>query len=129
MSSTMLYRRLGKYIREKNLPITPEQFRVLTHLWRNDQCTQQQLAECTNRDRANVTRIIDILEREGIVERRDHEADRRAFRIALTDKGKALEAEAIACGELAIQDALAGVPREEVETCTRVLKQIITNLR
>jgi DNA-binding MarR family transcriptional regulator len=63
---TALYRRLAKYMREKNLPITPDQFRVLTNLWQQDGKSQQALATSSNRDRANVTRLLDILEREGL---------------------------------------------------------------
>jgi DNA-binding MarR family transcriptional regulator len=126
---TSVYRRLSKYMKEKDLPITPDQFRVLTHLWQNDGCSQQDLAVGTNRDRANVTRIIDILEREGIVKRTDHETDRRAFKIILTQKGKNLQQGAAECGQLAIKDALKGINKEEIEICMQVLKKTIDNLK
>jgi DNA-binding MarR family transcriptional regulator len=126
---TSVFRQLGRYLSEKELPITPDQFRVLTHLWQNDGCSQQELAISSNRDRANVTRIIDILEREGIVERKDHEADRRVFRIFLTNKGKDLQEEAAICGQSAIKDALKGIPKEDVEICMKVLRQTIENLK
>jgi DNA-binding MarR family transcriptional regulator len=116
-------------MKEKELPITPEQFRVLTHLWQHEGCSQQDLAVSSDRDRANVTRIIDILEREGIVERREHETDRRVFRIQLTEKGKSLQCEAGACGQAAIDDALKGIPEKDVEVCMAVLKKSIENLR
>lgn len=126
---TYVFRQLGKYLKEKNLPITPDQFRVLTHLWQNDGCSQQELALGSNRDRANVTRIIDILEREGIVERKDHEQDRRVFRICLTEKGKELEVQAALCGKLAIDDALKNIDKKDIEVCMKVLKQTIANLK
>jgi DNA-binding MarR family transcriptional regulator len=125
---TYVFRQLAKHMKEKNLPITPDQFRVLTHLWRNDGCSQQELAIGTLRDRANVTRIIDILEREGIVERTDHETDRRIFKIQLTEKGKALEKDAMACGQAAIDDALKGVSKSDLESCMKVLNKTIENL-
>jgi len=126
---TYVFRQLAKHMKEKNLPITPDQFRVLTHLWRNDGCSQQELAIGTLRDRANVTRIIDILEREGIVERTDHETDRRIFKIQLTKKGKALEEDAMACGQSAIDDALKGISKSDLEICMKVLNKTIENLR
>ena len=125
---TYVFRQLAKHMKEKNLPITPDQFRVLTHLWRNDGCSQQELAIGTLRDRANVTRIIDILEREGIVERTDHETDRRIFKIQLTKKGKALEEDAMACGQAAIDDALKGISKSDLEICMKVLNKTIENL-
>jgi DNA-binding MarR family transcriptional regulator len=125
---TALYRRLGKYMKENNMPITPDQFRVLTHLWQHDGCSQQDLAVGSNRDRANVTRIIDILEREGIVERRNHETDRRAYRIYLTQKGKSIEKQAANCSIKAINDALQGLTPKEIEMATTVLRKTIANL-
>lgn len=126
---TSVYRQLGKYLKEKNLPITPDQFRVLTHLWQNNGCSQQELALGSNRDRANVTRIIDILEREGIVERKDHENDRRIYRIHLTKKGKELEKEAALCAKQSIDDALKGITQKEIEICLNVLNKTIENLK
>ena len=125
---TYVFRRLAKHMKEKNLPITPDQFRVLTHLWQNDGCSQQELAVCSLRDRANVTRIIDILEREGLVKRMIHETDRRIYKILLTEKGKALENDALACGQSAIDDALKGVSKSDLEVCMKVLNKTIANL-
>ena len=88
VAHTALVRHLAKLMKAKNLPISPEQFSVLSHLWQKDGRPQNELAICTNRNRANVTRIIDILERDGIVERRDHAVDRRVFNIFLTEKVK-----------------------------------------
>lgn len=126
---TYVFRQLAKHMRKKNLPITPDQFRVLTHLWQNDGCSQQELAAGSLRNRANVTRIIDILEREGIVERTAHESDRRIFRIQLTKIGKALKKEAMVCGQLAVDDALKGVSKKDLEICMKVLNKTIENLK
>jgi DNA-binding MarR family transcriptional regulator len=125
---TAVYRRLAQYMTENNLPITPDQFRLLTHLWQSDGLSQQELAVGSNRDKANVTRIIDILEREGIVERRDHENDRRIYRIYLTAKGKKLEVAAAECAQAALEDAQKGISKAEMDTCITVLRKTIENL-
>lgn len=125
---TSIFRRLAKYMKDKDLPITPDQFRVLSFLWQNDGCSQQEIAKGSNRDRANVTRIIDILEREGIVKRVNHETDRRIFRVFLTELGKKLEEPAAECGQLAIADALAGINKKDIDICMAVLKKTIQNL-
>jgi len=65
---TGMFSYLNRLMREEGLPITPDQFRVLTHLWEKEGLKQHELATCTNRNRANVTRIIDILEKKEIVE-------------------------------------------------------------
>jgi|WetSurMetagenome_2_1015567.scaffolds.fasta_scaffold177706_2 DNA-binding MarR family transcriptional regulator len=95
----------------------------------NDGCSQQQLAVSSLRDRANVTRIIDILEREGIVKRMKHETDCRIFKILITEKGKALEKDAMVCGQSALDDALNGVSKSGLEVCMEVLNKTIVNLQ
>ena len=128
VAHTSMFRYLSKLMKNQNLPITPEQFSVLSHLWQKDGLQQTELALCTNRNRANVTRIIDILEREGIVERRDDENDRRVFRIYLTDKGKSLREVTAKCAEQSIKDSLKGLTKDEVDTCTKVLLKIKSNV-
>jgi DNA-binding MarR family transcriptional regulator len=128
VAHTSMFRYLGKLMKEQELPITPEQFSVLSHLWQKDGLQQTELALCTNRNRANVTRIIDILEREDIVERRDDENDRRVFRIYVTEKGKSLRGVTAKCAEQSIKDSLKGLTKNEVEACTRVLLKIKRNV-
>ncbi|MBL7942777.1 MAG: MarR family transcriptional regulator [Flavobacteriales bacterium] len=125
---TSMFRHLSKLMKARKLPITPEQFSVLSHLWQRDGLQQNELALCTNRNRANVTRILDILEREGIVERRDDEKDRRVFRIYLTAKGKSLREVTAICAEQSIKDSLKGLSKEEIDICTKVLLKIKRNV-
>jgi DNA-binding MarR family transcriptional regulator len=125
---TALFRHLSKLMKEQNLPITPDQFRVLSFLWQKDGVSQIELARFTNRNRANVTRIIDILEREGVVERRDDDNDRRVFRIYLTKKGKSLRDQTAKCAAQSIEDALEGVDKADIKTCVKVLLKVISNV-
>jgi DNA-binding MarR family transcriptional regulator len=125
---TNLFKHLSKLMKAAELPITPEQFGLMTHLWKQDGLTQQELAVLTCRDRANVTRIIDILEREEIVERRDDINDRRVFKIFLTKKGKSLEDGTADCAKQAIKEATQGSTKEEIEICMKVLRRTIENL-
>lgn len=48
---------------------------------------QSQLAEITGKDNPTLTRIIDLLCKKGLTERRAHPTDRRCFVIHLTDTG------------------------------------------
>jgi DNA-binding MarR family transcriptional regulator len=128
MAHTAMFRHLARLMKEKNLPITPDQFRVLSHLWQMDGRQQSELAACTNRNRANVTRIIDILEREGVVTRQDDPSDRRVFRIFLTEFGRQLKTDTAQCAEQSIEDALKDVSPEEREITMAVLQKIIKNV-
>ena len=128
VAHTSLVRHLSKLMKETGLPITPEQFSVLSHLWQKDGLQQSELALCTNRNRANVTRVIDILEREGIVERKDDQNDRRVFKIYLTSKGKSLRVATAKCAAQAIQDSLKGLTKSEIAIATKVLLKVRSNV-
>lgn len=128
VAHTAMFRHLSALMKQHNLPITPDQFRLLSHLWQKDGLQQNELALCTNRNRANVTRVIDILEREGIVERKDDSNDRRVFRIYLTEKGKSIKEQTAKCASQSIKDALKGITKNEIEICTNVLLKIKKNI-
>ena len=55
VAHTSMFRYLSKLMKNQNLPITPEQFSVLSHLWQKDGLQQTELALCTNRNREKVS--------------------------------------------------------------------------
>src|SRR5919109_2924062 len=69
----------------------------------------------------NVTVIVDQLEKEGLVERLDEPADRRAFRIRLTKSGERTFAEMARAHEEWVVDMLSGLSRREQDELLRLL--------
>ena len=69
----------------------------------------------------NVTAIVDQLEKEGLVERLDEPADRRAFRIRLTRAGEKSFAEMAREHEEWVVDMLSGLSRREQDDLLRLL--------
>ena len=69
----------------------------------------------------NVTAIVDQLEKEGLVERLDEPADRRAFRIRLTRTGEKSFAEMARAHEEWLVDLLSGLSRREQDDILRLL--------
>lgn len=72
------------------LGITPNRFGVLVHLARQEGRTQQQLATALGLHRNSMVGMIDDLEERGLVERRRHPDDRRAYAIHLTPAAREL---------------------------------------
>lgn len=66
------------------LGITPNRFGVLAQLARQEGRTQQELATALGLHRNSMVGLIDDLESRGLVERRRHPDDRRAYAIHLT---------------------------------------------
>src|SRR5256885_7236847 len=69
----------------------------------------------------NITAIVDQLEKEGLVERLDEPADRRAFRIRLTRAGERGFAEMARAHEEWVVELLARLSRREHDELLRLL--------
>lgn len=82
---------LRRCFREAGIEVTSEQWSLLCRLWEKEGRSQKELAECTFKDTANITRMIDVLEKKDIVYRERDKKDRRTYRIYLTDKGRQLK--------------------------------------
>ena len=68
--------------------MTADQFVLLALLSEQDGITQQQLAHRASSDPNTTRAMLVLLENRGLVKRRRHPTDGRAFRITLTRKGR-----------------------------------------
>lgn len=85
---SLICRKFTKFlnIELKNAGITPAELSYLNYLLEQNGMTQDELAKASCVDKAAVTRVIQTLEKKGVVERRADEMDKRANRIYITDK-------------------------------------------
>jgi DNA-binding MarR family transcriptional regulator len=77
----------------------------------------------------NVTGITDQLEREGLVTRVTHPADRRAFTVRLTPAGRRQFARMAAAHETWIVEMLGGLSEAEQEQIHRLLAKLKAHLQ
>jgi len=103
-------------------------FNVLFVLWRNQGVTQGDLPKLVDIDKATLTPIIDALEREGFIERRQDAADRRRNNLFLTAKGRAHEKPLMDRATEVVAAALQGVTPEELAILRRGLLAMLLNL-
>ncbi len=82
---------INSAFQKNGLNVTSEQWGVLKCLWQKEGISQTEIAEKVNKDKASVTRILDIMQRNNLILRCNDEHDRRSYRIFLTDNGKNLE--------------------------------------
>ena len=114
--------------RVKSLGLTRSQWWVLNHLYRRDGVTQTELAETLEIEKPTLGRLLDRLEAKGWVRRADDAADRRAWRVYLTDEVEpAMRTLRVVAAELR-RDALAGLSAAERERFVDTLLTIKTNL-
>lgn len=85
---------LQKQLTEAGFDLTVDQWVLVDHIFRKQGISQNELAELTFKDPPTVTRIIDLLEKKGLVERGPAAGDRRKFNLYLTKNGEVIYNEA-----------------------------------
>lgn len=128
-ASTAIARRLQKHFKQQGLDITIEQWSVLYHLWKEDGISQQELCSATFRDKPSITRLVDNLEKLKLVKRVSSKEDRRMNLIYLTDTAQQLHEQSMELATLTLNEALEGVPPEQIELCKQVLQRVYDNLK
>lgn len=108
--------------------VAPGQLAVLQRLWEGDGLTQAELARAVRVEQPTMARTLDRMARDGLIERVPSKADRRAFNVRLTLRGRALrravESEAAALERA----ALAALKRGEGQALAKALEQVAASL-
>lgn len=117
------YQRAWALMREEieQFELTPPQFGLLAFLWREDGQTQTELSENGQIDRTTIGGLIDRLEKIGLVERRPHPQDRRAYKIHLTARGRELEGPLTECAQRTLARFTKDLSQQEVSELIRML--------
>jgi len=111
------------------LGITRAQWAVLVRLDRTEGLKQSELAETLDLQPISLTRLLDKLGANGLIERRPDPADRRAKRLFLTAAARPLLKQLGTLGEETMAATLAGVEGERVEEMIATLGIVRGNLR
>ncbi|RQP15990.1 MAG: MarR family transcriptional regulator [Parapedobacter sp.] len=126
---TALSRRLQKNFRNAGIEITSEQWSILYALWEEEGLTQQELAQRTFREKTTITRLIDNMERNGLVIRVTDKSDRRTNLIYLTKVGRQLKEACMKQADQTLREALSGVATEHIGIAKDTLKKVYENLK
>ncbi len=81
---------LQRAFKEKGYEITAEQWNMIRHLWEGEGLSQREIGDKAAKDKPNITRMLDALEKKGLLFRRPDPRDRRKYRVYLTQAGKDL---------------------------------------
>lgn len=114
--------------RARGLGLTRSQWQVLVYLDRNPGIQQGALAELIDVEPITVGRIVDKLESCGLVERRPHPNDRRAWLLQLTSLAVPKLEQMREIGEVTRAEALLDIPQAEREQLLATLQTMKTNL-
>jgi len=109
--------------------MTRAKWAVLARLDRFEGLKQNELADMLDLQPITLTRLLDRLSENGLIERRADPDDRRAKRLFLTPAARPLLERLSGLGEDIMETALAGLDRSEVATLLASLSTIKDNLR
>lgn len=125
----LLNRYLGQKLKKEGIDLSREQWSILAVLYHTDGVSQQILADATNRDKPSVTRLVDNLEKLGLVERRKHEVDRRLNLIFLTDQGRSLEQPILQVVNDVIEETTKGLTEAQLLAVRDAFQIIYENIK
>ncbi|AIF50767.1 MarR family winged helix-turn-helix transcriptional regulator [Pelosinus sp. UFO1] len=117
-----LNRSISKY------DITAEQWAVLSRLWEEQGITQKDLAERTGKDQPNTGRILDKLEKKGLVNRIPDTQDRRIVLVYLTDTGCELKEKLIPIATDVLIRAQRGIDDKDITYLKQILEKLSRNI-
>jgi len=127
-TSRLMRRRFVRCAREAGLPLNRSEASVLVHVDREPGLSQAQLADRLDLEAISLVRLIDTLERSGLIERRRHSHDRRIRTLWLTEAARPIVAQAHAVRLDVRTQALAGIAEPEQEKLLDLLMAVRGNL-
>lgn len=113
---------------QAGIDITVEQWVLLKLIEQNAEISQNELAEKATKDAASITRMLDILQKKGLVQRLDAPNDRRKYLLALTAQGQALIAQHMNLVLGLRKQGVKGFSKQELEALKGMLLRIQSNL-
>ncbi len=114
--------------RVRTLGLTRPQWLALVRLKRRPGCSQSELADMMEIEKAPLGRIVDRLTEKGWIERRAHAQDRRVNRIYLTDRGERVYAAISPISVTTVADALTDLSPKDREHLSRLLSVVKATL-
>ncbi len=119
---------LSRKLKQSGLDISSDQWSVLIYLSDHDGPTQTDLAQKLHKDRSNLTRILDLMEKNLHIERFRNSTDRREYNVYITDKGKELIPILKKTGNTVMKQALKGTDANEMKMAQSFLNKLFSNL-
>jgi len=108
--------------------ITFQQWVVLMHLRDGLATTTAELCRETRHDSGAMTRLVDLLEERGFIERSRQSTDRRVVDLKLKPAGRKMVESLIPLAVDTLNSVLDGLSRAEVEQLQGTLRRIITRV-
>ena len=127
---SLIYRYAQRFLsgRLRDFPLEAGQLPLMLQLYRYPGVTQEQLAQRLAIDKGTAARGVAQLEKNGLVERREDPADRRAYRLAPTSRALSLEEPLFAITDLLQEALFEGMNDDERRQSAALVLRMAQNL-
>jgi DNA-binding MarR family transcriptional regulator len=119
---------LSRRLKSSGYDLSSDQWSVLMAVSKQDGSSQTDLANKLYKDRANITRILDVLEKQLLIERRRSNIDRREYNVHMTESGKKIIPALKKEGKFIINKALQGANEDDIIIMKSFLNKMFNNL-
>jgi len=119
---------MQRAINEQELGITTIHWAILQQLDEKDGLSQVELAKILEKDRPNITRILDVMENKELVVRKADPNDRRKYLIYLTDKGREIKEKIEPISIAVREEAFQHIAEADLKKLRDLMIQITKNL-
>lgn len=115
-------------IANAGLEITPDQWLILYHLWDADGLSICQLAEKTKKDIANVSRIVDKLQKQDYIVKQKNRNDSRKVLVHVLPKGYSIRASVHRCCGSMLHHVFHDISADEQKLFINILRRMEKNI-
>ena len=119
---------LQKTFNENGYSLTAEHWGILQKLYERDNLTQVELATLLSKDKPNITRIIDVMEKNNLVQRKAAPNDRRKYLISPTAYAKNIKKDLFSIARTIKKRAYQGLSASDLARLRTQLNHIFANL-
>ena len=119
---------LHRAFQAKGFDFTAEQWGVLFRLYEREGIHQSELGARTGKDRHNITRILNLMEKKGYIRRVSDEHDKRRYNIFLTKKSREIEGRITSTVIDFLEKAFFGLTQKEIKGMQKAHERVIENV-
>ncbi len=125
-ASVSLAKSLNTSLDAQGIDLPHSQFTVMRCLYFKDELSQFDIANLLYKDAAAIKRTVDLLEKKGLVVRKQVRTLKNS--VCITEKGRELMPKVIHIADGLIAEALSGIEPDNRELLKTMLDKIYTNL-
>ena len=123
-----LKRQMSEQIESLDSEIAPMNIRVMKIITRKSPCTAIDIAHFLNRDKAQVTRLVNALINQELVKKSPNPEDKRSQLLILTDKGQEVMSKVSDLDRDMLKRMTKGMADDELEQFRKIASKMAHNL-